>query len=690
VTHVAEHSAEERADVPPVERAQYRAHLDGLRCLAVYLVVAYHAQLAGFAGGFIGVDVFFVLSGYLVTGILLRNLLVNRRVGFRRFYSRRFRRILPAAAVTLLVVAFVYSRVVSPSEMQDALGGFKASFLFVANWYFLRQSVDYFANVDKSPVLHFWSLAVEEQFYLVWPLLFGGLFVATRSLRRYRWLVLRTIVAGGLVASMIAALHFARTDVNRAYFGTDARAYQLLAGALLALSPQMLRLRRYARAAVRIALPVAFVTLVWYASSGVHADPIQRGIVAVICTVVLIIGFENWQSDPITRGFGADPIAYLGRVSFATYLWHWPIVVIATHDHHIAPVPLFVLSAVLSTALAMLSYHFIEQPIRLSGVLDRYRMPVIAGGLAVSLVGGLLVAPVIARRGEVASASAIVTTGQGNTRTVTKRVLDWKAAKNDIPPLPDCLHKPLDGCTPVTGTNGRILLAGDSNARMWIPALEQIARARSMTLALAILPDCPWQRNLEYYHGAAYHNVNCAEHQDDLYDRVIPQYDPTLVVLVHQGYDDALIGREMLATDGQHIKPGEADFEPALAQASAASVDAMRAAGRKIVILEPIPIAPPGFDPLSCISEHAAAKCTYFAGATPTPLELFYRSLANGKSVFSVNVDRIVCPRYPACDAVVDGAIVKRDPSHLTGTFAAAVAGKIDAAFTSDGILAAR
>src|SRR6266436_1337032 len=123
------------------EQAHYRAHLDGLRAVAVYLVVAFHAGLAGFAGGFIGVDVFFVLSGYLVTGILLRDLVSSRRIDFRRFYSRRFRRILPAAALTFLVVAVVSSRVVSPSEMLDVVGGFKAAFLFVANWFFLRQSV---------------------------------------------------------------------------------------------------------------------------------------------------------------------------------------------------------------------------------------------------------------------------------------------------------------------------------------------------------------------------------------------------------------------------------------------------------------------------------------------------------------------------------------------------------------------
>ena len=132
-------------DVAPSRSSNYRPHLDGLRAVAVYLVVAFHARLAGFAGGFIGVDVFFVLSGYLVTSILLRDLGTGGRVDLRRFYARRFRRILPAAAVALLVTAVAYAIVATPAQMLDALGGFRAAFLYVANWHFISQATDYFA-----------------------------------------------------------------------------------------------------------------------------------------------------------------------------------------------------------------------------------------------------------------------------------------------------------------------------------------------------------------------------------------------------------------------------------------------------------------------------------------------------------------------------------------------------------------
>ena len=160
----------------------YRPHLDGLRAVAVYLVVIFHAGAYRFLGGFIGVDVFFVLSGYLVTQLLMRDLVGGGSIRFVRFYARRMRRLLPASAVLLLVTAVVYSAIASPADVVNAVGSFKAAFLYVANWYFIHQSSDYFAtNVSTSPVVHFWSLAIEEQFYLVWPVLLGGLFVATRS-----------------------------------------------------------------------------------------------------------------------------------------------------------------------------------------------------------------------------------------------------------------------------------------------------------------------------------------------------------------------------------------------------------------------------------------------------------------------------------------------------------------------------
>ena len=273
---------------------RYRPHLDGLRTVAVYLVVAFHAGLRRLSGGFIGVDIFFVLSGFLVTSILLRDLATSGRLNRRRFYSRRVRRILPAALATLVLTALAFFVIATPADVFEAMGGFRSACLFVANWYFIHQSTDYFAaNVNSNPVLHFWSLAVEEQFYLLWPLVLGGLFVLSRRAGRGRWWVLRIAVAVLALASAIEALHIGNTNLDRAYYGTDTRAYQLLAGAFLALTPQLLRLAPAARRVIRALAMPSLLALVVFATSTFSMSPITRGLFVAVFASVLIVALEN-------------------------------------------------------------------------------------------------------------------------------------------------------------------------------------------------------------------------------------------------------------------------------------------------------------------------------------------------------------------------------------------------------------
>ena len=313
---------------PPIE-LRYRPYLDGLRCIAVYLVVAFHAGLARFSGGFIGVDVFFVLSGFLVTRILLGDLVGAGRVDFRRFYSRRFRRILPAAAVMLLVTAVAYVIVASPLQAFIAVSDLRAAFLYFANWHFIHLATDYFAtNVNSSPVLHFWSLAVEEQFYLTWPLLLSAVFLVSRFAGRRRWTVVRLVVFAAIVVSATQALRIGHHQLNRAYYGTDTRAYQLLAGALLALTPQLFELGSRMVELARVAAPIALAGIVVLGTSILDMSAITRGVAVVAVTLVLIAALEGAQTGIVGRALSVSPITYLGRISYATYLWHWPIVVL--------------------------------------------------------------------------------------------------------------------------------------------------------------------------------------------------------------------------------------------------------------------------------------------------------------------------------------------------------------------------
>ena len=195
----------------------YRPHLDGLRAVAVYLVVAFHAGIGRLQGGFIGVDVFFVLSGYLVTGVLARDTDgPTGRVRFGRFYARRVRRLLPAAAVNLVVAALVFRAVAEPALFEDGWRSIRAAALYVSNWFFIRESADYFgSDITASPVAHYWSLSVEEQFYLVWPVVFAGLTIVSRRFGPRGLSVRWAVIAGLAIASLALALGLTSADDPR-------------------------------------------------------------------------------------------------------------------------------------------------------------------------------------------------------------------------------------------------------------------------------------------------------------------------------------------------------------------------------------------------------------------------------------------------------------------------------------------
>ncbi len=669
----------------------YRPYLDGLRAVAVYLVVLFHAGSGWFSGGYVGVDVFFVLSGFLVTQLLLRDVVGSGRVRFGRFYARRFRRLLPAAFVTLLVTGVVYTAIASPAEVVGAVGSFKAAFLYSTNWYFIHQSTGYFgADISANPVLHFWSLAVEEQFYLVWPLALGGLFVVTRRLGPRQLVVIRAVVAAGAVVSVVAALVLRTSDPNRAYYGTDTRAYELLAGGLLALAPGWtVWAARYRRAA-RVAALVSVVGLVVLATGWVHLDAIERGIPVTVAACVLIAGLEAADGGLVRRVLSHDRLVYLGKVSYGTYLWHWLVILVALRTFHLSTITTVAISALVATALAALSFEMLERPIRFSVRLDRYRAPVIATGLAISVVSALVLIPHIVDPAH-ANTPTLQTTVDTTGFTKVPPNLDWRSAsKGQSDNFVTCYRAPVSKCTVVRGTGKHLLLIGDSHAAMMVPAFTEIARKEHLTLSVDVRGGCPWQRNLYAIPitvgNRALRLEDCRAQKEDMYTRVIPALHPDVIVTMDLGHEDPS-QLPFLGPNGQRLpnsSPAEVRWVLGKTQES---VRALRATGAKLMLIEPIPVTK--FDPLKCLSAaKTLQQCRYVARPTPDALEQLYRRLAQqDHNVWSVNLDRLVCPFLPICDPVVSGHIVKFDPTHLTEDFAVAIAPQIDAYMKALGVI---
>ncbi len=359
----------------------YLPGLDGVRALAVLGVLLYHADLDWIPGGFLGVDVFFVLSGFLITSLLLEEFDRSGRIDFGRFYLGRARRLLPALILMLLVVATVvalFFRDAAASLRADIV----ASVFYVNNWWYVLNDASYFEFIGRPPLLkHLWSLAVEEQFYLVWPLL---AFLAMRVAKRRGV----RLLAIGLALLSTAWMTFLSVqngfpdyaDPSRVYFGTDAHAMGLLIGAALATAWRPGRLRAdipdIARGLITATGIAALVVVVGFFVLVGEFTPwmYQRGGFLLLALVVaLLIAMATHPASPLGGWMGTQPWRYLGQRSYGLYLWHWPIFMLTrpTLDVPFDGIPLLVVRLGLTVGIAELSYRYVEIPIR-RGAIDRW------------------------------------------------------------------------------------------------------------------------------------------------------------------------------------------------------------------------------------------------------------------------------------------------------------------------------
>jgi peptidoglycan/LPS O-acetylase OafA/YrhL len=692
---------------------RHREDIQGLRAVAVLLVVLGHAGVGFLKGGYVGVDVFFVLSGFLITGILLSGAAKRGYVSLSDFYVRRARRILPAAALTLVATDLAAYYLLNFVRAREAVSDSIWASVFAANIDFAKHGTDYFSQGQPpSPIQHFWSLAVEEQFYLVWPallslVLFGAVFsrrprrdrqAGTLTRGALRRLLLVIVLAA--IASVIWSIHSTRLHPAATYFSTLARAWELALGAALAIAAPSLR-----RLPPALGVAIGWLGVIGIVCAAViYSDSTQfPGYAALLPTVgaALVIGAgirEQQSRLGVGRLLAIAPLRYVGDRSYAFYLWHWPVLIIAVQyagrDLSVGVKLLLLIGAFM---LSILSYDLFENPIR------QMRWPTPAGALLwpVSAAVVLLVATVTLRsidsktgRLEAAAAAAVRPAALEDpaiavslaraTNALPAVVAAVKAARRGAP-IPSSLTPPVsklladvysfpEGCAPEEGqTSSKIcrlgdttsqktlVVIGDSHMQMWMPTILRMAQ-RDGWVVLPIVksactpgswlhypakPECPAWYKWAKQHAAALHP------------------DVTLI-----------------AGNWGTNTPVDAAVK-----AVASLTTVMKRFSTSVIVVGDAPRE--SREPVDCLLAKHASMRTCSTKATRTQLYGDIRVAAGARKqrVGFMNTRGWFCGRTSTsrleylCPLVINRTITHRDPGHITQTYGLELGGPFRAAF---------
>lgn len=477
---VAEEVRTGEAGAPPTAVTGRRLPaLDGLRALAVGGVMAYHLGLRWASGGYLGVDLFFVLSGFLITTLLAEEWVATGTVRLGAFWARRARRLLPALFLLLVALGlyvvllgrFGASGSVAGIDLSGLRGDALATLLYVANWHAIFAHQSYFARfAAPSPLEHTWSLAIEEQFYLVWPPVLVALLVRWRRRRGaagWRWAAGTVAVVAGLASvALMAVLHHPGTDPTRVYFGTDTRLFDLLAGALVAVAAAARRQPSpRARGVLHAAGVLAAGGLAYFwvtagTPSGLPANGMFTGGFAVCAALAALVVADVRQLDhgPLGAVLSIRPLRWVGTISYGIYLWHWPVFVTLTAARSGLSGPwLDVARVALTLAVATASYYLVERPLRrrrLAGWPRFALAPLAAAGTACVVVVATLPSVAVPAPGASAGATRVAAIGGAVPGA-------GGYGRQQVVPLPP--HGP--------GHPLRVTVVGDSVARVAEPAI---------------------------------------------------------------------------------------------------------------------------------------------------------------------------------------------------------------------------
>ncbi len=371
----------DEAGTPPGDR-KFRPDVQGMRAIAIFLALVYHAGVPGFSGGYVGIEVFFVISGFVITGLLLREREGTGRTSLRSFYGRRARRIIPAATLVIIVTVIVTYHSLGPLVGHETAVDGQWAALFLANVHFEAVHTNYLvAQAPPSPLLNYWSLGVEEQFYIVYPTLF--LFIGWWARKGSFRVRLTVVLVAVIVASYAYSIVLTSVDAQSAYFSLLTRSWELALGGLIAVHGRHLQRIPQAWAAVAswVGLAVILVASVTLTGSSVYPGALVA-IPTLGAGLVIAAGAAQptWGVERLLR---RRSFQFLAAISFPLYLWHWPILEIAAQSRGVTSLPVWdnILLLLVAGVLATLTYYFFENPIRHSRFLGRRRWASLVMGL---------------------------------------------------------------------------------------------------------------------------------------------------------------------------------------------------------------------------------------------------------------------------------------------------------------------
>lgn len=684
IGHVPNTPTEIDLKVSNSQESHLRKDIQGMRALAVFIVVVYHADFSFIPGGFIGVDIFFVLSGFLITGALLREIERNGRVSLGNFWARRVRRLLPASMVVLAVTLIVSMRVLPLLQRASVSADVMWASLFSANWRFAIQQTDYLAadRVD-SPVLHYWSLGVEEQFYVFWPVLMVCICLLSRKVTRILsatcsadvqmkynprnvFNISLTLAFSILVvSSFFVCLSLSTSNQPFAYFGTFTRAWQLGVGGLLAIWAYLLKnLSRRTQSfigALGIMSICYSMLLIHESEVGTMPYPGWQALAPTFGALALIAAGCADRVTHLQKFLALQPMQFLGGISYSWYLVHWPVLVLGHVILGQNSGPINLILILISLVLAWILSVLIENPLRFSTLLTvSTRRTIGLGALSLVLIIVLGVSS-IWQTNSVYASTALVKNASGQFMKLKPTPAD--AAKDFFSLTKigcslglsesvanECIFGQLNA-------SRSVIILGDSHASAIFPVVESAAKKGNWKVNVWSKSACPIANVSKWDAARKKIFTECDEFRGLVIKQTIKR-NPNLVILVSAfNPKTILINRN----NGEPIIQSKMRSHMVLGLRQ--TIRELTNAGLKVVVLHEPPFAP--FDPPECLIEKKnVAECTFDAPQQSPELQ----AAKNLSNVRVLDLYSAICPA-DRCSPVKKNVVVYRDRTHMTKTY---------------------